>query len=128
MFTFAVLGALYMRNQVLKLHKDNQVLNREIGQARKDLIEWKEKNSSLIKGLSIEIDSQLESWGLSSAEKEVALLLLKGLSLKEIADIRGTSEKTARHQATIVYAKSNLEGRAQLSAFFLEDLLLPASA
>lgn len=60
-----------------------------------------------------------------SLEKEVAFLLLKGLSLKEIAEVRQTVEKTARLQATAVYEKSGLAGRSELSAFFLEDLLPP---
>jgi hypothetical protein len=32
-----------------------------------------------------------------------------------------------RHQALAVYRKSGLGGRAELAAFFLEDLLLPIS-
>ncbi len=55
----------------------------------------------------------------------VARLLLKGLSHKEIATVRGASEATARQHATAVYKKANLAGRAELAAFFLEDLLLP---
>jgi hypothetical protein len=31
---------------------------------------------------------QLSRWKLTSAEKEVAFLLLKGLSLKELAEVR----------------------------------------
>jgi DNA-binding NarL/FixJ family response regulator len=54
----------------------------------------------------------------------VALLLLKGLSFKEIAQVRNASERTVRQQALAVYAKSGLGGRAELAAFFLEDLLV----
>ena len=54
-------------------------------------------------------------------------LLLKGLSLKEIADIRHTTEKTARAQSGSIYAKSGLSGRSELAAFFLEDLLVPGA-
>jgi DNA-binding CsgD family transcriptional regulator len=75
-------------------------------------------------GISDLIDRQFEDWGLSRSEKEVGLLLLKGLSIKEIADARKTAEKTVRHQAGIIYSKARLEGRAQLSAFFLEDMLI----
>jgi hypothetical protein len=57
----------------------------------------------------------------------VALLLLKGLSLKEIAAIRVTTERTVRAQARSLYSKAGLTGRAALSAFFLEDLLAPIS-
>jgi DNA-binding NarL/FixJ family response regulator len=55
----------------------------------------------------------------------VALLLLKGLSLKEVAAVRATAERTIRAQARSVYSKAGLTGRAALSAFFLEDLLAP---
>jgi DNA-binding NarL/FixJ family response regulator len=55
----------------------------------------------------------------------VGLLLLKGLSLKEAAEARQTSERTVRQQALAVYRKAGLAGRAELAAFFLEDLLLP---
>ncbi len=59
------------------------------------------------------------------SERDVALLMLKGLSHREIAIARDTSERTIRQQAQAIYAKANLSGRAALSAFFLEDLLLP---
>jgi len=59
------------------------------------------------------------------AEREIALFILKGLSAKEIADLRDTSERTIRQQAQAIYSKANLSGRAALSAFFLEDLLVP---
>ena len=71
------------------------------------------------------IDSQFSQWNLTDAEREVALLLLKGLSLKEIAAIRATTERTIRAQARAVYSKAGLTGRAALSAFLLEDLLAP---
>jgi DNA-binding CsgD family transcriptional regulator len=51
------------------------------------------------------------------------LLLLKGLSLKEIASVRGTKEMTVRQQASSIYNKSNLGGRHEFSAWFLEDFL-----
>lgn len=88
---------------------------------------WRERHSQILRGLSDAIDQQLDAWNLTSAEKEIAFLLLKGLSFKEIAPVRGTSERTVRQQALAVYAKSGLAGRAELAAFFLEDLLVPAT-
>jgi DNA-binding CsgD family transcriptional regulator len=76
-------------------------------------------------GLGEAIDRQLDRWGLSPAEKDVALLLLKGLSHKEIGQIRGVSEATVRQQARALYQIGGLEGRHDLVAFFLEDLLGP---
>lgn len=86
---------------------------------------WRAESLKYIEGLGSAIDRQLTQWSLSQSEKEVALLLLKGLSLKEIAEIRRTAEKTARSQSAAVYAKAGLAGRSELSAFFLEDLLAP---
>ncbi len=88
---------------------------------------WREEAQELLKGLGAAIDRQFQRWALSPAEKEVALLLLKGLSHKEIAAVRSITEATARQQARAVYRKAGLTGRHDLAAFFLEDLLLPAA-
>jgi DNA-binding NarL/FixJ family response regulator len=53
---------------------------------------------------------------------------LKGLSLKDIAQERGVSEKTVKQHNLTIYQKSGLAGRAELSAFFLHDLLIPPDA
>lgn len=69
------------------------------------------------------VQRQFNDWGLSDGEKQVGLLLLKGLSLREIAAVRNTAEKTVRHQASAIYQKSGLEGRHTFSAWFLEDFM-----
>jgi DNA-binding NarL/FixJ family response regulator len=86
---------------------------------------WRAEHKKYLDGLSQAIELQLSAWDLSKSEKEVAFLLLKGLSLKDVAEVRGTSEKTARAQSTALYSKAGLNGRSELAAFFLEDLLLP---
>jgi len=86
---------------------------------------WRQEAHHLMTGLAEAIDSQFERWQLSPAEKEVALLLLKGLSHREIANARNVTEATARQQARAVYRKAELSGRHDLAAFFLEDLMLP---
>ncbi|RMF83933.1 MAG: DNA-binding response regulator, partial [Nitrospirae bacterium] len=89
---------------------------------------WRREARHLLRGLGEAIDAQLHRWGLTPAEREVALLLLKGLSLREIAAVRRVGEATTRQQAQAVYRKAGLAGRHELAAFFLEDLLLPAEA
>lgn len=69
------------------------------------------------------IDSQFDDWGLSQSERAVGRLLLKGLSIREIAALRETQEKTVRQQASAIYRKANLPGRHAFAAWFLEDLL-----
>jgi DNA-binding CsgD family transcriptional regulator len=87
--------------------------------------QWRRESRELIRGLAVAIEHQFERWELTKAEAEVGLLMLKGLSHKEIAQVRDTSERTIREQARAVYRKSGLSGRSALSAYFLEDLLLP---
>ncbi len=53
--------------------------------------------------------------------------MLKGLTHKEVAEVRATSETTIRQQALGVYRKAGLRNRSELAAFFLEDLLLPVA-
>jgi DNA-binding CsgD family transcriptional regulator len=74
-------------------------------------------------GLAKVLQSQFEDWRLTQTEKEVALLLLKGLSFKEIAAVRDTLEKTVRQQASSIYKKAGVNGRHAFSAWFIEDFL-----
>jgi DNA-binding CsgD family transcriptional regulator len=69
------------------------------------------------------VTQQFTEWGLTGSEKEVGWLLLKGLSLKEIALVRQTQEKTVRQQASSIYRKSGVSGRHAFSAWFIEDIL-----
>jgi DNA-binding NarL/FixJ family response regulator len=93
--------------------------------ARGDAERFRAEAREALEGLGAAIDRQFERWGLTPAEREVGLLLLKGLSHREAAAARSTTEQTVRQQALMVYRKSGLHSRAELSAFFLEDLLLP---
>lgn len=96
-----------------------------LGKAQAEADRWRSESEAMLSGLAEAIDTQFSRWDLSTAEREVALLLLKGLSTREIASLRQTKEATVRQQAQSVYRKAGLEGRADLAAFFLEDLLTP---
>ena len=98
---------------------------RDLEVARLQGQRWRSESRTLLDGLGAAIDAQFTRWNLTDAEREVALLLLKGLSTKEIAAVRAGSERTVREHARSIYSKAGLTGRAALSAFFLEDLLAP---
>ena len=78
-----------------------------------------------LQGRMQHVQEDFEKWGLSPAEKEIALLLLKGLRLQEIANLRATSERTVRQQAQSIYRKAGLDSRADLAAYFIEDFINP---
>lgn len=122
--TAAVTALLFTQ---FRAHREEQaVLMEELARARSQGQAWREKAQKHVAGLSAAIQEQFAQWGLSPAESEVAMLMLKGFSHKEIARLRNAGEQTVRQQARVVYAKADVNSRHAFCAFFLEDLLLPA--
>ncbi len=87
---------------------------------------WRAARAAEIAALGEAIQAEFRAWGLTLAEADVAGLLLKGASMKEIALARDTSEATIRQQAQAIYRKSGLSGRAELQAYFLDSLFAEA--
>lgn len=118
-------SALWTRLRAARQHAKQLTI--DLATARGEAERFRNEARDALRGLGEAIDGQFTRWGLTVAEREVGLLLLKGLSHKEVAAVRATSETTIRQQALAIYRKSGLRNRSDLSAFFLEDLLLPAA-
>jgi DNA-binding CsgD family transcriptional regulator len=118
---------IYLEFRIRKAQRVIVHVNRELQERSEEAAEWKQRAGAFLKGLSEEIHAQFDRWKLTPAEQEVALLLLKGFSHQEIAHLSNRSDRTVRQHAGNVYQKSGLGGRAEFSAFFLEDLLAPGS-
>jgi DNA-binding CsgD family transcriptional regulator len=125
-FVAALMGIAIHAWQLASARSRSERLDRELVETRAEAQRWSREAKDVLKGLGAAIDSQFDKWGLTPAERDVALLQLKGLRHKEIAELRQTSERTVRQQALSIYRKSGLGGRTDLAAFFLEDLLLPS--
>jgi len=132
-FVSALAGFAFHWWQMIAARRRSELLDQELAEARAEVTRWSadaqrwnQEAHYVLQGLGAAIDRQFDRWSLTPAEREVALLQLKGLRHKEIAELRQTSERTVRHQALTVYRKAGLSGRSDLAAFFLEDLLLPA--
>ena len=69
------------------------------------------------------LEEKFTSWGLTEAERDVALFAIKGLSSADIAALRGTSEGTVKAQTNAIYRKADVTGRPQLLSLFIEDLM-----
>ncbi len=96
---------------------------RRLSLLKAELSEERIRTARLSGELLAVMRNQFAQWGLSPSENEIALLLIKGLSMREIAEARKVKEKTIRQQATSVYAKSGYAGRHELVAHFIEDLM-----
>jgi DNA-binding CsgD family transcriptional regulator len=121
----ASVGVVLLFQMARRQHEQYSTLLRDLELARLQGERWRAEARTYIEALGAAINAQFNRWNLTDAEREIALLLLKGLSLKEIAMLRTTSEQTVRVQARSLYSKAGVNGRAALSAFFLEDLLAP---
>ena len=66
---------------------------------------------------------KFDDWRLTLSEIEVALLLIKGLTIVEIAEVRNTMVGTIKSQSNAIYRKAEVSGRNELVAYFVEDLL-----
>ena len=123
----AAVGVAMLVQRLQAQHEETLTLMRELEVARAEGEGWRNKVQSHLDGIKAELDRQFQTWGMTAAERDVGLLMLKGLSHKEIATLRATSEATVRQQAQSIYRKADLPGKTAFSAYFLEDLLSSAA-
>ena len=69
------------------------------------------------------LEERFAEWGLTPAERDVALFAIKGMSTAEIGVLRKTSEGTVKAQTNAIYRKAGVTGRPQLLSLFIEDLM-----
>ena len=69
------------------------------------------------------LNTRFDEWGLTAAERDVAMFAIKGLNVQDIARLRETSEGTVKAQTAAIYRKADVSGRPQLLSLFIEDLM-----
>lgn len=105
-----------------RLERAQRRMASRLAASRSEAEHWRREAADAVRGFRSAIERQFDRWELTGAESEIALLLLQGLSHKQIASRRGASERTVRQQAHMLYRKAGLGGRADLAAFFLQEL------
>ncbi len=118
-----ILSGLLAGYLILSTQRRLKKLTQSLSEAEEKVKTITKKFKEARHNYSEAIHQQFNDWNLSQSEQEVAMLMLKGLNFQEIATIRSTKEKTSRQQASSIYAKSNLVGRHELSAWFIEDFI-----
>jgi DNA-binding CsgD family transcriptional regulator len=103
-----LMGALYLRSVI----RSNRAMTDRLRRASGAFAEF--------------LEERFAEWGLTPSERDVAWFTIKGLSIAEIARMRGTSEGTIKAQSNAIYRKAGVSGRTQLLSLFLEDLMEPA--
>ncbi|WP_135503316.1 helix-turn-helix transcriptional regulator [Roseovarius aestuariivivens] len=69
------------------------------------------------------IETYFDDWGLTPAERDVAMFAIKGFSIAETARLRGAAEGTVKSQLNAVYRKAHVPGRGALLGLLVGDLV-----
>ena len=96
---------------------------REFKVLRGEIASTNEKLLILKKGTTELINSQINLLKFTAAETDIAWLLIKGTSYKDIAKFRNVSERTVNQQVTSIFKKSNVSNRHEFITGFIEDLM-----
>ena len=121
----AAVGVALLVQRMHAQHEEKMNLIRDLEIARAEGERWRTKVQTHLAGIRVEMEKQFDQWEMTAAEQEVGMLMLKGLSHKEIAELRATAAATVRQQAQSIYQKSKLPSKTAFSAYFLEDLFAP---
>ena len=103
------LGVVMTGREILQVLKQNQRYSQQMRAASGELTKL--------------IEERFDDWGLTAAERDVALFSIKGLSVAEIAEARGTAEGTVKAHSAAVYRKAGVSGRHQLLSLFVDELI-----
>jgi len=69
------------------------------------------------------VRGKFEEWNLTSAERDVAMYMLKGLSIADIAAARSTAEGTVKAQTSNIFRKTGVASRMELMSLFMDEFL-----
>lgn len=69
------------------------------------------------------IQNHFDTWKLTASERDVAALMIKGLSISEIAAVRGSAEGTVKAHLNAIYRKSNARNRAEVLSHIMDTLI-----
>ncbi|MCV2881309.1 helix-turn-helix transcriptional regulator [Actibacterium sp. XHP0104] len=98
-------------------------INRNAEQISQDLSESLRQQRDMKRIVRGHLDVEFDRWNLSAAERDVALLSLKGLKISQIAEFRQTREGTVKAQLNAIFRKAGVSSRPELLAQCLDVIL-----
>jgi len=120
----AIVLSLFLYHYVTQ-RRELRDLSGQLSKARGKLAELDSNSREIANQYRAVMQKQFDAWNLTASEQDVVIGILKGLSFREIAQLRETREKTVRQQASAVYRKAGVASRNELTAWFFEDMLDP---
>ena len=124
-FAFSVVVLAVFLYEISAQRRALRQLRGQLDKGRGQLARLDTRSQELASQYRAVMQKQFDAWNLTASEQDVVIGMLKGLSFREIAELRETREKTVRQQASGVYRKAGVASRNELAAWFFEDLLEP---
>ncbi len=112
----------YITQMLYKNQRQQKEMKQTLAQVRQQLHSSNQRLQQGKEAFRSTIEWQLDEWQLTPTQQDVAILLLRGLDIREIAEIRHVQEKTVRNHLSAIYDKSGLPGRHIFCAWFFEGL------
>lgn len=79
---------------------------------------------TLLRGRFQEVmQSRFEDWNLTPAERDVAVLIFKGLNVAQIADARNSAAGTVKAQTTSIFRKVGVSSKSELMSAIIDEFL-----
>ncbi|PKQ13112.1 MAG: hypothetical protein CVT70_05150 [Alphaproteobacteria bacterium HGW-Alphaproteobacteria-1] len=104
-----LLGFVMARQSLLELSAQRDALEQNLRSLRDDFDDI--------------IGARFADWGLTAAQRDVALLCLRGLRIKDIAAMRNTAEGTVKAHMSAVFRAAGVRTRGEFVGFFMEEFL-----
>lgn len=82
-----------------------------------------EVSSQASKAMHDVVEERFREWRLTPSEHDVAMLVVKGFSIAEIAGIRGNAEGTVKAHLNAIYRKSETNSRAEMLGLLIDPLM-----
>jgi hypothetical protein len=85
---------------------EKEVIQEKVLELKFDINKIQKRFEAFLSEFYQYVIQQFDFWHITPSEKEVDILILKGLTFKEMSVIRNTSERTIRNQAVSIYTCS----------------------
>jgi len=121
---FSLILFFILYSDIKKQKKQNNLLISQLAEIKEISEKASEELIKAKRDFGAVVTKQFSIWRFTESESDIALFLLKGFNSKEIAELRGTSDKTTRNQLTSIYQKAGVSGKHTLIAWFMDDLLI----
>ncbi|MBW7858741.1 MAG: LuxR family transcriptional regulator [Leptonema sp. (in: Bacteria)] len=109
--------------EIERIQKEADNAWHEAARIGAEMNRYRTANKDILHSMRQAMNDQFNRWSFSPEEKRAALLIIQGLTFREIAGRLNKSEKTIRNQSLSIYEKAGMTGRHDLAAFFLLDIL-----